>query len=120
MRRFALLIFVLCTVEGFARVKTPYQVTKLVELQSNGKGFCFVVQLGDLAYVGVSDDSPPSNLIVGDTIQARIDHDKLRIMTNKHWPDVEPDGSMKTRIVVRERIGEHAKLPSCALAVSVH
>jgi hypothetical protein len=120
MRRFALLTFVLFTVAGFARDKTPYQATKLIELRSNEKGFCFVVQLNDLAYVGVSNDSLPSNLIVGDSVQVRLDHDKLRIMTNEHWPDVEPDGSIKTRIVVRERISKDTKLPSCALAVSIH
>jgi|SRR5579872_6891286 len=120
MRRFGLLTFALFAVAGFARDKTPYQTTKLIELQRSGKGFCFVVQLSDLAYVGVSNDSPPSNLIVGDSIQVRLDHDKLRVMTNRHWPDVEPDGSIKTRIVVRERMSEHTKLPSCAFPVSVH
>lgn len=110
----------LLTSPSFARDKTPYQTTKLLELDGNGNSFCFVVQLGDLAYIAHADEAPTSNLIVGDPVSVRIDKDNIRIMTNKKWPAVQPDGSIKARILTRQRMTGNSKLPSCALAVTVH
>jgi hypothetical protein len=105
---------------AYAGQKT-YTATRLVELTRAGgrwghSGFCFVVQLDDLAYVAFTDDKPPRNLIVGDPLQIRIKGDHMWIRTDKKPPDDE----IKTTISIRERMTGDAKLPTCSLSVSVH
>src|ERR1700683_3792584 len=109
-------ITALLGVDGLAKDKASYQSTKLIELRNSGAGFCFVFQVNDLAYVAVAHDHLPSNLIVGDPMEVKISGDHVWVKTDKKWPDDE----IKTRINVRERITGDAKLPSCALAVTVH
>jgi hypothetical protein len=48
-------------------------------------------------------------------MEVKISGDHVWIKTDRKWPDDE----IKTRISVRERITGDAKLPSCALAVTV-
>ena len=107
-----------------ARDKAVYQTTKLIELRSievltraggHRAGFCFVVQVDDLAYVAVAGDNAPSNLIIGDPIQIKIAGDYIWVKTNKKWSDDE----IKTRINVRARITGDTKLPTCSLSVAV-
>lgn len=114
------LLIALLTCASFARNKTPYRSTKLIELQTSGDGFCFIVQLDDLAYIAIANDPPSSNLIVGDQIQVKLEKDAIRVMTNKKWPDVYPDGSIKAKIAGRQRMSADSKLPSCSLSVKVH
>jgi hypothetical protein len=101
---------------GQAKDKASYQTTKLVELRSDGVGFCFVFQIKDIAYVAVAHNHLPSNLIVGDPMQVKITDDHVWVKTDKKWPDDE----IKTRISTRERMISEAKLPTCSLSVSVH
>lgn len=120
MRLLRVIPLLLITASAFSRDKTPYQTTKLLELQASGTGFCFVVQLDDLAYIATATDPPASNLIVGDPVQVKVKGDNIQIMTDKKWPAVAPDGSIKAKVVGRKRMTADTKLPSCALAVTVH
>jgi len=115
-----LALLLLLPISAFARDKNPYRTTKLIELQSTGTGFCFIVQIDDLAHIGVSNDAPTSNLIVADKVQVKVTGQAIHIMTNKKWPDVEPDGAIKARIAVQQRMTRGSKLPTCAFPVSVH
>ena len=99
-----------------ARQKT-YQTTKLVELEAGPRSFCFVVQVDDIAYVTVGRDQP-GKMIVGDPIQIRIKNDDLYIKTKPKWAYDRDE--TKGRIKIRKRMVGDTKLPSCALAVSVH
>ena len=82
--------------------------------------FCFVVQLGDMAYIAVAHGRVPEKMIVGDPIQIRIKKDDLFVQTatEKRW--YYDDMEIKGRIRVRQRMNGDAKLPSCALAVALH
>jgi hypothetical protein len=117
---FVLIGLVISTSVSSARDKAVFETTKLIELQRDGKGFCYVIQINDLAYVAVSGDSPTSNLIVGDPVEVKVNGDSIRLKSNKKWPAVEPDGTIKTKIMVRQRITEGNKLPSCAMPITVH
>jgi|SRR5580692_8341400 hypothetical protein len=104
-----------------ARDKAVYQTTKLIELTRAGghwghAGFCFVVQVDDLAYVAVTDDDVPRNLIVGDPMQIKISGDHIWVKKSNKWGDDE----IKTRISVRKRMTGDTKLPTCSLPVAVH
>lgn len=114
-----LIVLIALSTGASARNKAEFQTTKLIELQRDGNGFCFVVQVGDLAYLAATSDPPTSNLIVGDPVEMKIDKDHIRVKSNKKWPDVEPDGTIKTTIKLRLRMTPDVKLPSCALPVVV-
>ena len=92
-----------------------YQTTKAIEVSGSRKEFCLVVQLDDLAYVSVANEHVPSNLIVGDPIQVRVKKDNLWIKTDHLSYD-----DVKTNIVVRKRMTEGTKLPTCSLSVALH
>lgn len=92
-----------------------YQTTKAIEVSGSRKEFCLVVQLDDLAYVSVANEHVPSNLIVGDSIQIRVKKDNLWIKTDHLSYD-----DVKTNIVVRKRMTEGTKLPTCSLSVTLH
>jgi hypothetical protein len=101
-----------------ARQKT-YQTTKLMELRAGqDDDFCFVVQLGDIAYVAVAYGRVPNKMIVGDPIQIRIKDDKLFVRTEDKWSYA--GNQIKGQIRVRQRMTGDAKPPSCALAVTIH
>lgn len=111
--------FLLSASVATARDKAVYRSAELIELQGSRDSFCFVVQLDDLAYVADAKDAPASNLVVGDPVEVKVVKDVIRIKTDKKWPEVEPDGSIKARIVSRQRMTKGAKLPTCALPVAV-
>jgi len=100
----------------YARQKS-YQTTKLIELEAGTADFCFVVQVDEIAYLAIAHDRP-SKMIVGDPIQIRIKDDNLFIKTVRQW---KYDGDeVKGKIKIRKRVTTDGKLPSCALAVTIH
>jgi hypothetical protein len=121
MRRRVLFGLLLLSCSCFARDKTPYQSTKLLELKNVGDGFCFVLQVGDLAYLADTSDKPGINLIVGDPVEFKIKTDNIWLKVERKYP-IGSDtytGEVKAKIRLRKRMTEGQKLPSCALAISV-
>jgi|SRR5579871_497934 len=110
---FVVIALLLCC-SAHARPKT-YQTTKVIEVSGSRREFCLVVQLGDLAYVSVANEHVPPNLIVGDPIEVRVKKDNLWIKKNRSSYD-----DVKTNIIVRKRISEDTKLPTCSLSVTLH
>lgn len=76
-----------------------------------------MVQVDDIAYITVARGQP-RKMIVGDPIQIRIKDDNLFIKTEPKW--TYDDDEIKGRIKIRKRMASDTKLPSCALAVTVH
>lgn len=102
-----------------ARVKT-YQSTKLIELTAGAEDFCFVVQTNDIAYIAVARGHVPNVMIVGDPIQIRIENDHLFVRTKVTTKWAYDNNEIEGRIRVRQRMTVDTKLPSCALAVTLH
>ncbi len=106
---------------SFARDKTPYQSTKLLELTNAGSGFCFVIQVGDLAYLAETSAKPGMNLIVGDPVEIKIKNKNIWLKVQRKYP-VGSDSyldEVKTKVMLRKHMTEGQRLPSCALAISV-
>lgn len=101
---------------AYARQKT-YQTTKLLDLEAGPEDFCVVVQVDDIAYRAVAH-ARPRKMIIGDPIQIRIKNDDLFIKTVPQWS--YDDYEIKAPIRIRQRMASGTKLPSCALAVTVH
>jgi hypothetical protein len=116
------LIVVVLSVVTSARDKVPYRSTKLIELNSRAGGFCFVIQLDDLAYTAVAEGHTERNLVVGDPIQVKVSGDYIWLKVEKKYPlgsDYYSD-EVKSRITVRKRMTQDSQLPTCALPVAIH
>jgi hypothetical protein len=104
--------------------ESAYQSTRLLELRNYGRGFCFVVQVGDLAYVASSGDRVPSNLVIGDEMRIRIKGDHIFLTTGKTWKNGFSgrvhEEEIKSSIGIRKRMTGATNLPSCSFPVSVH
>jgi hypothetical protein len=119
------LILVLFGFAGLANAgeKAAYQTTKLIELTAGATGFCFVVQLGDLGYAAVGKGKVPNVMVVGDPIQVKIKNDTLFVKTKTETGWHYDNDYIETHIRIRGRVsgsGDSKKLPSCALAISLH
>lgn len=105
---------------SFGGDKTPYQSTKLLELTDAGHGFCFVIQVGDTAYLAETSAKPGMNLTVGDPVEVKIKKNDIWIKVQRKYP-VGPDSyldAVKTKIKLHKRMTEGQQLPSCAVAIS--
>ena len=89
-----------------------------MELTAGAADFCFVVQVDDIAYIAVAHGHVPSKMTVGDPIEIRIKDDNLFVKAERkrYYNEDEIEG----RIRVRKRMAGETKLPSCALAVTLH
>ncbi|HEV2469348.1 MAG TPA: hypothetical protein VGS78_09145 [Candidatus Sulfotelmatobacter sp.] len=104
-----------------ARDKNEYQSTKLLELTDAGRGFCYVIQVGDMAYLAETSKKPAMSLTVGDPVKFRIKKSNIWLQVQRKYPvgtDTYFD-EIKTRIQIRKRMTQGQRLPSCAVAISV-
>ncbi|HTZ82077.1 MAG TPA: hypothetical protein VMB66_02735 [Candidatus Acidoferrales bacterium] len=120
MRPLILIALVAFAGTVFARDKNSYQSTKLLELTDAGSGFCFVIQVGDLAYLAESSKKPGTNLTVGDPVAFRIQKNNIWIKVQRKYP-IGPDtylDPVKAKIQIRKQMTQGQQLPSCAVAIS--
>lgn len=105
----------------FARDKNEYQSTKLLELTDAGSGFCYVIQVGDTAYLAETSKKPAMSLTVGDPVKFRMKKNNIWLQVQRKYPvgaDTYFD-EIKTKIQIRKQMTEGQQLPSCAVAISV-
>lgn len=106
---------------GLAREKNEYQSTKLLELTDAGSGFCYVIRVGDMAYLAETSKKPAMSLTVGDPVEFRIKKNNIWLQVQRKYPmgtDTYFD-EIKTKIQIRKHMTEGQQLPSCAVAISV-
>lgn len=123
MKRFTLAVVLLFAFVANAAEKT-YETGKLVDLQQSdmraGDGskmpplFCLAIQVHDITYLVEHQgrwawSDKPTELIVGDPVEVRIDGSKLFLKM--------PKGEYKATITRRER--NDARISSCSLPVQV-
>lgn len=128
---------ILCAQAVRAREKALYQTGKLIDVRAYATeegvlraqhSFCLAIQVDDISYIvhyeaAMRGNYEPTNLIIGDPIEVKIEGNKMTMKTGKKWVNdithKEHDEEAKMNILRRERVLASSKPATCALPVAV-
>jgi len=120
-----------------AKDKAVYQTGKLIDVRAYATGagalraqhsFCLAVEVEDISYIvhyeaAMRGNYEPTNLIVGDPVEVKIEGNAMYLKTGKKWTNdishKQHDDQAKMKILRRERVPSDHKPATCALPVAV-